>query len=204
MRRGYKIIEGATIEVRPSVTLKSNEYILPLGVLLTDLASTFSHRKDPLASGDITHIVNQTTGVDLPLVMLAGFTYNVLGIMLSVNQPAETYTSLDGELAISSYVEDYSLKYITEVLPDYYPLDPMGLFPHPLDMTIRNLGAEVMKGFLGVMVKVKAVGTKVPKNKKVKCRKCGHVHPVNRKKTEAKCPKCKESTLYYPIIYGYG
>ena len=75
-------------------------------------------------------------------------------------------TYFDLQPFASFYVESYLAHYQHDIRPDYYELDPTGVFPHPFRVSLTNHSARDMEMAFMVTLKFIVVGTERPETKR--------------------------------------
>lgn len=189
---------GAT---NPRLRLRSNESLGALTLMLTPVASPYSYRKAPLASGESLNAIDAFTGLEYAYVP-KGYTYFVLGIGYSFDQPSRIRGYTDGFMNHSAFFGTYNPMWLEGTRPWYDVVYPFGLTPHAHVNTITNLSGDTMVGFYNAPYVLIEVGTKRPQHKDVICAKCGAKRRVNRRAIKVKCKKCKFITFYRPMLFG--
>lgn len=185
--------------VRPGLMLKANETMKTFTLTVAAEASPFAHVKAPLAPGDISHLVDFETGLDMPYTCPAGYVFALTSMSHSMSQDFSLKMYFDtffmGYLGTK---QGGLLDYIAEIVGITTALrDPTGAAAHLMDCVVVNNGGVDIEGSLSTFGILITLGTEpLPDIKTVKCKHCGHLETVPKETTEMICPACGGLTLY--------
>lgn len=184
---------------RPGLTLKANETLKAFGLSLTAELSPMPHVKAPLAPGGTSHLVDSETGLDMPYLCPAGYTFILTTMGHSMSQDFMVKVYIDTFFVChlgtkAGGVMDY-LAEVKAVSTSLY--DPTAALPHLVDGVVVNNGGDDMEGTLSAFAIIAAVGTEpLPVIKTVRCKHCGYEEVVPLETTRWICPACGGLTIY--------
>lgn len=151
----------------------------------------------PLAVGVPTYLVDTDTGLPMPYVVPAGFTFEVIYVMSSCNQNHRLFTELDTFLLFETYNDALFVYVENEVISlDTKNIDPLGLAAHILGFGGVNLGIAAMVGNAEVVGILHDLYTEIPTSKTIRCKWCGNTTSTSLTTVKWNCPKCGKLNLY--------
>ena len=192
-------------QVRPGLRLSSTQSLRLNACVFSSTASPYSWVIAPLAVGATQHIIDQATGLPLPLTVPAGYAYSLIQRISDGTEDVRIDSYLDEAMGVpflvmSSIVGGGHLFYKKDILGlSTKAIDPNALSAHTVDNTITNLGTAPYEGSLSDIILYETIGTPpLPTTKDVQCKWCRYiVHGVDANETILVCPNCGGTTLYY-------
>ncbi len=134
-------------EMRLDLRLKKNEVKREFTLLISSEESTMGYYKPPLPPLQTYHVVDASTGADLPYTIPPGYELEIIGYWHSVTQLSLTKIYIDGALSSIGYIEPNRWYYehnIVETKSRDWDPDFSG---STLDVTITNLGSDNLEGY---------------------------------------------------------
>lgn len=189
-------------QMRPGLTLKYNQSLKSFGRTFTPILSPFSYVTAVLAPGVTAHLIDSSTGVDMPVAVPKGYTLSMISASASYSQDALILIYFDGFLLANfGYPAGGNMSYQDQIIGHGTALlDPTALSAHTIDITITNEGSGDLEGGGSVFAILNAVGTPpLPTIKTVRCKFCGYKETVPQTTINWICPKCGELNIFYDI-----
>jgi len=149
--RAGRTVRG--VEINPSLQTPKR-----FAVVFSDVVSLFPFVKSPLDPGNTARTIDQSTGLETPYTVPAGYDLEVLFIMVSVNQECLCRCYIDGQLVAEDVFESGHSEAYTVYGPRISHIDPNLVTSHTIDFTITNIGDYKLYGSLcafGIETKVK-------------------------------------------------
>ncbi len=155
-----------------------------------------------LAPGAILRGIDNATGLSSPLDIPAGYAISLIAAGAAVTEDIIMWAYIDGYLATSpgvftagiTHYENKILGITTETV------DPAGLLPHTIDVTVENLGLGTLQGGVELYGIIEPLSTPpLPPIKTIRCRLCGHRETVPQETVRWICPKCKQLNMFYDL-----
>lgn len=187
---------------RPGLTLKFNQGLKIFGRVFTAIPSPYSNVTSPLAPGETVHFIDSETGLELPFLVLAGYTLSSVSAGSTFNRDAMMWGYFEGYLRTSLGIPaGGTILYESEVVAlGTTILDPGGVSAHLVDFQITNKGSGNLEGGIAIYGILEAVGTPpLPTTKVVRCKFCGHEETVPQETTNWICPECDKLNIYYSL-----
>lgn len=184
---------------RRGLRLAYSETLKVFGLVYTDEASPYSWVTSPLAAGGTAHLIDNETGLASPFTVPKGYILSILEASHSSDEDVEVWGYVDGFLYMGmgivsegqSIYENRVIGFTTVVL------DPTGATSHTIDVTVKNLGTESLKGGFSIIALLKAIGTSpLPTTKTVRCKFCGCEETVPRETSRWICPQCGQLNIF--------
>ena len=194
--------EVASSRDRRGLRLAYKQSLTIAGIVFSVIPSPFAWVTAPLAPGVTAHLIDNLTGLPLPLTVPEGYTMTFIAGGLGFTQDSITHLYFDGFLVMSGGVgtggktiyENYIVGISTATI------DPTGASPHTLDVTVTNLGGANLEGGVDWTGILEGVGTPpLPLVKVIKCKYCEHKETVPVEQTKLVCPECGKLTLVYDL-----
>lgn len=124
---------------------------------MSSIPSIISYYKAPLPSGNTYHLVNPTTGADIPDTIAPGYEYDIIGYWLSFSQLMELNLYYNNILTSNAFINPNQWIYEHNIAEfQSKELDPNHL-GFTFDVTGTNRGSAVSQGYgtvYGVLRKV--------------------------------------------------
>ena len=194
--------EVSSARERRGIRLAYKQTLTIAGLVFSTISSPYAWVKTPLVSGATAHLVDNLTGLTLPVTVPVGYTMTLIAAGAGFTQDAISHLYFDSYLVMSGGVGTggqtiYENKVIGITTAT---IDPTGASAHTLDVTVTNLGSESLEGGVDWTGILEAVGTPpLPSTKVIRCKQCGHEKTVPVEQTELVCPECGGLTLVYNL-----
>lgn len=185
---------------RPGMRLEYGQALRTFGITFSDIASPYPYIASALAAGGTDHIIDWSTGLDLPFTVPAGYIYTMIYLTCSMNQDCRAMSYMD---TIFTGYMGTKQGGVIDVLAEIQglssaTLDPTGASAHSFDVVLENLGDDDMMGSFTIWAVLEPVATEpLPTTKTVRCKWCGTLTPnVPQETTYFNCPNCGELNIY--------
>jgi len=197
---------------RSGISLKYSQQLAIFGLCWTDMVahpSPIPWVKPPLASGAQAHLIDFATGVVVPYVTPAGYTFTMVQKDWTCNEDIEiwlygsTPSEADGGtlqlIGCPGISPSGDNVYLNPVYTyNSLTLDPASLYSHSWDIVAVNKGAGDMEGGLTFTAIIEAVGTPpFPDTKQCQCPFCHHLQTVKIGTTVIVCANCGKTYFVY-------
>ena len=187
---------------RRGLRLEYHQTLVIVGLVFSAIPSAYAWVQPPLAPGVTAHLMDNMTGVVLPLTVPQGYTLEMITAGGAFTEDVMLWAYLDGFLVTNMGIAVSGLPYYENQIVSLSTAlrDPDGDFLHPVDVTLTNMGAGALQGGVQLVGILEAVGTpELPPVKTVRCKWCGHQHSVPNETTDIICPKCGKLFIVYTL-----
>jgi ribosomal protein S27AE len=181
---------------RPGINLTATQQSVFVGIIFTDRVA-FPYPvpwvQPKLNAGAEVPLINQSTGVPLPLTVPRGYKATLLEYQWQLDQDSEHWIYIDGALALCPGISTAGQAvYVADIVPISTALiDPLALLPHTINWIVKNRGLNPMSGAATVVLILEAVGTPpFPSTKEARCPQCGTITTVPVHTNNITCKSC--------------
>jgi len=191
--------------IRAKIPLEANQQFNFFMLMCSDIASAWAHVTPRLAVGATANLINAVTGLPTPYVVAAGHIDEWIMNYWSFEQIARLHAYIDGQFVLSNYADSSSVNYQQMVSGmDTSLLDPTGILPHAIDLTLENITSDPLDGLV-MIVHIESIVGSPPflDIKDIRCKFCGHItKDVNVMLTKNTCSECGMTTFYWSPVRG--